>query len=85
MVPEGPDAEGAEIAREAQSFWQSSWTGRTLMAVGLQDPVLGLPVMQNLRQVLRGCPEPMVLPEAGHFVQEHGEGIARAAVGYFGR
>lgn len=83
MVPDGPDAEGAAISREAQSFWQSRWTGQTLMAVGLQDPVLGLPVMQNLRQSLRGCPEPMLLPEAGHFVQEHGETIARAAVGYF--
>jgi tRNA(adenine34) deaminase len=83
MVPDGPDAEGAAISREAQSFWQSRWTGQTLMAVGLQDPVLGLPVMQNLRQSLHGCPEPMVLPEAGHFVQEHGETVARAAVGYF--
>ena len=27
--------------------------------------------------------EPLVLPEAGHFVQEHGEAVARAAVGYF--
>jgi tRNA(adenine34) deaminase len=25
----------------------------------------------------------MVLTHAGHFVQEHGEEIARAAVGYF--
>jgi tRNA(adenine34) deaminase len=25
----------------------------------------------------------MVLPQAGHFVQEHGEEIARRAVGYF--
>jgi tRNA(adenine34) deaminase len=83
MVPDRPDAEGAAISREAQSFWQSRWTGQTLMAVGLQDPVLGLPVMQNLRQSLHGCPEPMVLPEAGHFVQEHGETVARAAVGYF--
>jgi tRNA(adenine34) deaminase len=24
-----------------------------------------------------------VLPQAGHFVQEHGEPIAREAVGYF--
>jgi tRNA(adenine34) deaminase len=24
-----------------------------------------------------------VLQQAGHFVQEHGEAIARAAVGYF--
>jgi tRNA(adenine34) deaminase len=54
-----------------------------MMAVGAQDPVLGEPVMRALRDGIRGCPDPMVLPNAGHFVQEHGEGIARAAVGYF--
>ena len=53
------------------------------MAIGAQDPVLGVPVMQALREVLAGCPEPMVLPHAGHFVQEHGEAIAQRAVGYF--
>jgi tRNA(adenine34) deaminase len=54
-----------------------------LMAVGAMDPVLGLPAMQALRESIRGCPQPMVLEQAGHFVQEHGEPIARAAVGYF--
>jgi tRNA(adenine34) deaminase len=50
------------------------------MAVGSQDPVLGMEVMQALRQSIRHCPEPMVLPQAGHFVQEHGEVIAQAAI-----
>jgi len=53
------------------------------MAVGALDPVLGAPVMEQLRADIRGCPEPLVLPQAGHFVQEQGEPIARAAVGYF--
>jgi len=33
-----------------------------------------------LRGHIRHCPEPLVLPEAGHFVQEHGEQIAQAAL-----
>jgi len=37
-------------------------------------------VMQALREHIRHCPEPMVLPQAGHFVQEHGEVIAQAAL-----
>ena len=53
------------------------------MVVGAQDPVLGLPTMQALRQSIHGCPEPMVLAQAGHFVQEHGEVIAARAVEYF--
>ena len=50
------------------------------MAVGMQDPVLGPPVMAALRRVIRGCPEPFEIAEAGHFVQEHGEEIARRAL-----
>lgn len=83
MVPDRPDADGAAVSREARDFWSNQWSGRTMMAVGAQDPVLGVPVMQALRQSIRGCPEPMVIENAGHFVQEHGEAIARAAVGYF--
>lgn len=83
MVPDRPDADGAAISREAREFWRAKWAGKTFMAIGTQDPVLGEPVMRALRQDIRGCPEPMLLPQAGHFVQEHGEEIARAAVGYF--
>jgi tRNA(adenine34) deaminase len=84
MVPETPDADGAAVSRQAREFWSRQWHGRSMMAIGAQDPVLGPPVMQGLRQLIRGCPEPMVLQQAGHFVQEHGVPVARAAVGYFG-
>ena len=83
MVPDRLEADGAEVSRQARDFWSSDWRGQTMMAVGAQDPVLGLPVMQTLRQFIHGCPEPMVIDQAGHFVQEDGEPIARAAVGYF--
>jgi tRNA(adenine34) deaminase len=85
MVPDTPDADGAEVSRRAREFWRTQWNGQALMAIGAQDPVLGTPVMQALRASIRGCPEPLVLPQAGHFVQEHGEPIAREAVGYFRR
>jgi tRNA(adenine34) deaminase len=83
MVPDHPDADGAAVSRQAREFWSHRWSGQAMMAVGAQDPVLGLPVMQALRHNIRGCPEPIVIEHAGHFVQEHGEPVARAAVGYF--
>ncbi|MBC7378265.1 MAG: tRNA adenosine(34) deaminase TadA [Burkholderiaceae bacterium] len=83
MVPEFMDSDGAEVSRRAREFWRSQWQGKSFMAIGAQDPVLGLPVMQALRQQIRGCGEPMVIEQGGHFVQEHGEAIAQAAVGYF--
>ena len=84
LVPQRPDDPGAAISRQARAFLSRQWQGRSLMAVGAQDPVLGLPVMQALRAQIRGCPEAIVLPDAGHFVPEHGEELARRAVGYFG-
>jgi tRNA(adenine34) deaminase len=83
MVPDHPEANGAAVSRQAREFLSQDWDGQTLMAVGAQDPVLGLPVMEALRARIRDCPEPLVLPQAGHFVPEHGEEIARRAVGYF--
>ena len=83
MVPDAPDADGAAVSRLARDFWRNEWSGQSLMAIGAQDPVLGEPVMRALRNVIRNCPEPMVLPQAGHFVQEHGETIATAALAHF--
>jgi pimeloyl-ACP methyl ester carboxylesterase len=54
------------------------------MAIGMQDPVLGPPVMQALAKVIRGCPAPLEVPDAGHFVQEHGRVVAERALAEFG-
>ena len=84
MVPDHAAADGADVSRQAREFWRTSWSGKSLMAVGAQDPVLGLPVMQTLRSSIRGCGEPFVLDGAGHFVQEHGQAIAQNAVALLG-
>ena len=47
------------------------------MAIGAKDPVLGLPVMQALRKIIRNCPEPYIHAEGGHFLQEWGDDVAR--------
>ncbi|MEO7106508.1 MAG: tRNA adenosine(34) deaminase TadA [Rhodoferax sp.] len=85
MVPDGLDADGAAVSRAARDFWQTQWQGQTLMAIGMQDPVLGAPAMEQLRQSIRGCPEPLRVEEGGHFLQEKGEPIAQAAVRLFGK
>ena len=85
MVPDHPDADGAAVSRHARDFWADRWSGQTMMAIGAQDPVLGPRVMQGLRTGIRGCPQPIVVEQAGHFVPEHGAAIAQVAVGYFRR
>jgi tRNA(adenine34) deaminase len=83
MVPELEDQDGAAVSRAAREFWRERWIGQTLMVVGAQDPVLGVPVMQALRSNIRGCGEALVLAQAGHFVQEHGELVAQHALRFF--
>jgi len=83
LVPEHLDDDGAAVSREARTFWQHQWQGQSLMAIGQQDPVLGEPVMRALAAQIRGCPAPLLLADAGHFVQEHGAPIAHAALAQF--
>lgn len=84
LVPDRPDAPGAQLSRAARDWLRRQWAGPVFMAVGTQDPVLGPPVMQALRKDIAGCPEPYEHPEAGHFVQEWGAEIARAAMSVWG-
>lgn len=76
--------EGVETSLKARKFWSQDWTGETFMAIGMQDPVLGPPAMRALRKMIRNCPEPMEVADAGHFVQEWGAPIAKAALEKFG-
>ncbi len=80
LVPDRPDAPGAEISRQARDWWRNDWRGESFMAIGATDPVLGPPVMNALRKVIRNCPEPYVHAEGGHFLQEWGEDIAAQAL-----
>jgi pimeloyl-ACP methyl ester carboxylesterase len=83
LVPDRLDAPGAEISRRARDWWSNQWTGESFMAIGGADPVITPDAMHGLRKFIRNCPEPMIVPEAGHFVQEWGEPIARAALASF--
>ena len=83
LVPDGENAPGAELSRQAAGFWRERWAGESFMAIGMQDPVLGPPAMHSLHKLIRHCPPPLEVPEAGHFVPEWGAPIARAALERF--
>ena len=80
LVPDRPDAPGAALSRRARDWWQNAWQGEAFMAIGAKDPVLGPPVMQALRKIIRDCPEPYIHAEGGHFLQEWGDDVAREAL-----
>lgn len=80
LVPDKPDADGAALSRAARDWWRTRWTGRGFMVIGTKDPVLGPPVMHALRGDIRGCPPPLEVAEAGHFVQEWADGFMPQAL-----
>ena len=83
LVPDRPDAGGAALSRRARDFWSTDWAGKSFMAIGMRDPVLGPPAMRLLQASIRGCPPPLELPEAGHFTQEAGAVIVESAMASF--
>lgn len=84
MVMTDPDMEGVDLSKRAVTFWRNDWQGASFMAVGAQDPVLGAATMTYMRSIIRGCPEPLNITEAGHFVQESGDLVAKAALALWG-
>ena len=91
MMKEGDDdeltslsSEGVETSLQARRFWSEDWSGDSFMAIGMQDPVLGPRAMGFLHSVIKNCPEPLEVADAGHFVQEWGAPVAQAALQRFG-
>jgi haloalkane dehalogenase len=82
LVPTSPVMDGVDVSRKAIKWWSTEFDGRSFMAIGQFDPVLAA-VMPVIHGIIRDCPEPLVLPEAGHFVQEWGERVARAALAHW--
>lgn len=80
IVPDYRDAQGAALSRHAREGWRESWSGKSFMAIGMTDPVLGPTVMHDLAKNIRHCPTPLQVPDAGHFVPEWGADIARSAL-----
>jgi haloalkane dehalogenase len=83
LVMTDPAMPGVQESLAARIFWSQEWNGKAFMAIGAADPVLGERGMRALHATIRGCAEPLVIPEAGHFVQEWGRDIAVAAMKYF--
>lgn len=77
--------EGVDLSRRAAAWWSAEWQGEGFMAIGEQDGMIPPWLMQKMHGILGIAPPPLMLPEAGHFVQEtHGAAVARAALTAWG-
>lgn len=84
MIPTDKNSEGVDYGLRAKDFWSKEWNGESFMAIGMKDVVLGETAMMGLKNIIKGCPEPLKLSEAGHFVQEYGDEVAEKALEHFG-
>ncbi len=84
IVPIAPAMDGAALSRRARDWWQTAWRGETYLAAGGKDPVLGLRAMRQLQKWVRDAPPPVEFADAGHFIQEWGDDVARDALRAFG-
>lgn len=76
--------EGLETSLAARRWLSSEWSGESFMAIGMQDVVITPERMEQLRRVIRGCPDALLVDEAGHYVPEWGAPIAQAGLRRFG-
>jgi hypothetical protein len=83
LVPDHAEAPGVEISKKAVAWWKHEWQGQSFMAIGMKDPILGPEVMSPMQQSIRGCPSAFELENAGHFVQENGEIVAKKSLEAF--
>ncbi|MDP6182281.1 MAG: haloalkane dehalogenase [Gammaproteobacteria bacterium] len=80
LVPISEDMAGVDTARKAVAWWQNEWRGEALVACGVHDRILSLPVMQLLASWIKNCPPVLEVGDAGHFCQERGEIVAKKYV-----
>jgi pimeloyl-ACP methyl ester carboxylesterase len=80
LVPDNPGAGGVALSRRAREWWANDWRGKSFMVIGGADPVFNEGAMRALHAHIKGCPPPLVLPDAGHFVQEWAERFMPAAL-----
>ncbi len=84
IATESADEDVMAIGRAARAWWSMQFSGKSFMGIGLADPVLGKPVMAKMHEAIKGCPPPMEMDGVGHFVQEQGAPLARAALEAWG-
>ncbi len=80
LVPDNPNAQGADISRRAEKWLNENWSGKAVAVAGMQDPVLPPDMLRAIAANIKNCPPPLEVAEAGHFVQEWGVDFTRRAL-----
>lgn len=79
FIPDTIDAPGAELGRMSEKFWSNDWQGKSFVAIGAKDQILSEPT-KKIAGLIRNCPEPLMINDAGHFLFEWGDRILENAL-----
>ena len=80
LVPMNTEMSGAATQKRAIAWFQTEWRGNALVACGVHDKIATVPAVQMLASWIKDCPPVLEVPQAGHFCQEQGEGVAQKYV-----
>lgn len=83
FIPDRENLPGAELGKRSTHFWKNEWEGESFVAVGAKDQILAETTKNLACNIIRGCPEPMIIDDAGHFLFEWGDQILESALTSF--
>lgn len=86
IVMTDPEMQGVDVSKRAKAMYETSDKFKAedvFVAVGMKDPVLGPPMMRQLVKMWKNGYMWTEVSEAGHFVQEWGEEVARKVIEAF--
>lgn len=83
FIPDRPERFGAQLGQDSVKFWQQHWQGESFVAIGMMDEILRNPTNDLACKVIRGCPTPMRIESAGHFLFEWGDQVLQEALKSF--
>lgn len=86
LVMTDPTMEGVGVSTASVDYYRTQDAFKAedvFMACGMQDPVLGPVVMENLAKIWKNGCYYAEIPKGGHFLQEWGEQVAKLAIRVF--
>lgn len=83
FIPDMPNRPGALLGKSSIKFWQQDWQGESFVAIGTMDEILRDTTKNIASSIIRNCPEPMLIDNAGHFLFEWGDQVLAKALEHF--
>ena len=79
FIPDVDHVPGFDVGTRAIDFYKNTWNGQCFVAIGSKDHVMASTTLA-LAHTIKNCMNPMIIEEAGHFINEWGDQIIKKAL-----